>query len=302
MLFAKKLTPMVWFVILLVIACGLALGLPPDPHSLHQLNISSAVYRLAILVVLIPYIVIWYTAFYAFAKLKEYTRSIEDSKDGAAFSKIMIGFGVLAFGLIVPTIVSLVLEDIAAFHGGFRPAATIIVNYLDVLAVIIAFSFVGGGTRRLTRTIKSRPGLLGLRLFTLLIITIGIFFAYLALRNYFRHNNVYYLGLYPLIITLIIPYVYAWAVALLSAYEFQLYSRQASGILYRQALSQLSSGIIVTIAGSVAIQFVDNTLPTKLEHSIGPLIIVIYLLLAIVAVGLILIALGTKKLKKIEDV
>jgi hypothetical protein len=112
----------------------------------------------------------------------------------------------------------------------------------------------------------------------------------------------YYLSTPLLITTLVIPYLFTWFVALLSAYEFGLYARFAKGLLYRHALHQFSYGLVLVIAGSVANQFVDNTFGEKVGRSLGLLLLVGYAILATTAVGLIMMALGTKKLKKIEEV
>jgi hypothetical protein len=91
--------------------------------------------------------------------------------------------------------------------------------------------------------------------------------------------------------------------ALLSAFEFRLYATNANGLLYRRALRRLAYGVLITIAGFVAIGFVDNTfLVSKVSSSLGSLILLEYALLAIIAIGLIFMAYGTKQLKRIEEV
>jgi len=301
MLTLKKFTPTTWFVLLVIITCGLALGLPPDPHTLQQLHISSVAYRIAVLILLVPYGIIWYAAFYAFARLKEYAKVIHGFDDGTAFRNIMIGMGALAFGLIVPTTVSLVLENIASHQPGFKPASVIISNYLGLVVALVSFTYINNGTHLLTKLSKKQPSLKGIRLFALLFIVLSVVFTYLVM-HYRVHHDVYHLNTPLLLITFVIPGLFAWFIALLSAYEFWLYAKFAKGLLYRQALRQFSYGIAATIAGSVASQFVSNTFAQKVNGSLGAVLLVEYLLLALYATGLILMALGTKKLKKIEEV
>lgn len=298
----KKLTPMVWFSILAVITCGLALGLPPDPHTLQQLHISSLAYRIAIVVLLIPYGIIWYAAFYAFAKLKEYVRPIKDFADGKAFHSIMVGMGVLAFELILTTTVSLVLGTIASHHAGFKPANTIINNYLGLAGGIVAFLYINNGTHALTKLSKDWPGLAGIRTSAVLFIALVTTFTYLVINYHTQHHDVYYLNTPLLITTFIMPNLFGWFIALLSAYEFGLYAKFAKGVLYRRALRQFAQGITIGITGSVAGQFLNNTfVAAKLSHSLGALLLAEYALLAFIVAGLGLIALGTKKLKMIEE-
>jgi len=293
---------MAWFIILAVITAGLALGLPPDPHTLHELHISGVAYRIAVLALLIPYGVIWYAAFYAFSKLREYARTIQGFEDGKAFRSITVGMGVLAFGLIVPTAVSLVMQSITGYHPGFRPVSAIVTNHLGILTAVVAFTYINNGTHVLIRLGKNRPGLADIRLFALLFITLATVFTYLV-TNYHLQNNGYYLNTPLLITTLIIPSLFAWLVALLGAYEIWLYAKTAKGVLYRQALRRFSYGIVAAIAGSVASQFVANTFVAgEVHHSIEALLLVDYAFLAVIALGLILMALGTRKLQKIEEV
>lgn len=293
---------MVWFVILAVITAGLALGLPPDPHTLHQLHVSNVGYRVAILVVLVPYGIIWYTAFYAFAKLQEYARVIKGSEDGIAFRRIMFGMGILAFSLVVPTLISLILGNIAIHHPGFKPSSVIIGNYLSLMP-LVAFIVMSRGTHMLTRFSEGRPGLLGVYLFELLFIVLSVFFAYLVNHFNVHHANIYYLNKALLLSTFVVPYLFGWFAALLSAFEFWLYAKHTKGLLYKQSLRFLAYGITVVISGSIAIQFVDNTfIAAKVSQSLSSLLIFEYFLLAIIAVGLILMAMGTNKLKKIEEV
>lgn len=293
---------MVWFIILAVITGGLALGLPPDPHTLQQLHITSVAYRVAILILLVPYGIIWYAAFYAYAKLKEYAYAIKGSEDGKAFHKIMVGMGVLAFALIVPTAISLILTTIAGHHPGFKPASVVIDNYLPITS-LAGFFFIGNGTRMLVNVNKNRPSLTGIRVFALLFITISVGFAYFVFRFHVHHPHVYYLNSFLLMFTFIIPFLFGWFVAFLSAYEFSLYAKNVSGLLYKQAINYLAYGIVITIMGSVAIEFLNNTfVVAKASHSLDSLLVFEYILLIIIAVGLIFMALGTRKLKRIEEV
>ena len=294
---------MVWFTMLAVIAAGLAIGLPPDLQTQHQLHVSSFAYRIAILILLVPYMIIWYAAFYAYAKLKEYVRAIKGSEDGKAFRRIMNGMGFFAFGLILPTIISLIFQTITNHHPGFKPAATIIDTYLSVTVLVVTFILIGNGTRRLTDIGKNRPGLTVMRVFVLAFITLSVAFTSLVLKFHRAHPHVYYLDTTLLIITFIIPYLFGWFVALLCAYEFAMYARNIKGVLYRRALRLMSRGIVITIVGDVFIQFIENTfIASKVNKSIGVLVAFEYLLLIIIGLGLVLIALGTNKLKKIEEV
>ncbi len=292
---------MSWFVVLALLAIGLALGLPPDPQTLLKLHVSATTYRLAIVTVLVPYVLIWYASFYAFAKLQEYSQKLKGAKESAAFRKINAGMGTLAFSLVVPTIVSLTLNNIAAHYVSFKPAATIISNYVNLYPGLVAFLLLCNGARQLLRTVRGGTERLDLRWHAPWFLLLTVMFSHLAIENHYR-SHPYYLTLWLLVITVIVPYLYGWMVGLLSAYDFYLYAGTVHGTLYQKAVRQFANGIAVAIAGSIAVQFVNITLAQSLNRSLGGILLLDYLLLAIVAAGLILMALGTKKLKLIEEI
>jgi len=299
--FLARITAMQWFVVLTVVTVTLVLALPPDPKALATLHVSSAGYRLALLILLIPYVVIWFFGFFAYGKLRSYVGYLHKSKEDAAFRTILLGMGVLAFGLIIPTAISEVLGSIAAHHTGFKPAATIISNYLTLLVALSVFTLIGSGARQLTLMGKNRPTLQGIRVFAAIFIVIGVLFTHLIMRNW-HGNNPYYLNSAWLMLTYIAPYLFAWFMGLLCAYELFLYARSVKAVLYRRGLNQLAYGLGVVIAGDIAVQFVSSALANGKHLTVGLIVLIDYTVLLAILVGLIVMALGTKKLQKIEEV
>lgn len=292
---------MTWFVILVVVVVGLASGLQPDPEAVRQLHTTETTYRLAVAALLVPYIIIWYTGFYTFAKLREYSKPLKHTKDGVGFHTITAGMGVLAFGLVVPTIIALVLNNIAVHHPAFKAPATITNNYLGLFPGLLAFLLLYNGALKLVSTIREKTRKLDLRRHAPWFLLLAATFTYLTLQNRYRFHS-YYLPVWLLVTTIIVPYVYGWMVGLLSAYELRTYAQSVKGLLYQKAIKQFASGIAVAIVASIAIQFVNITIAQRFSHSLGAILLIDYLLLIIVGVGLILMALGTKKLKRLEEI
>jgi hypothetical protein len=299
-----KLSPMRWFAILFVLLCVLSLALPPDPQALKTFHITPTGYRLVIVFLLIPEALLWYASFYAFAKLHEYASFIKGSKEHSALQRISLGMGVLAFGLIIPSIIALPLNYIAAHHEGFRATAAILNHYFSLLVALISFSLLRGGSQRLVGsgiTIR-RGSLLGMRLFAIFFIVLAVFYSYTTLHTRRFSGNPYYMGVFPLMVTIIIPYLYAWFEGMVSAYNLRLYSKHVKGLLYKQAFLQLSFGLVITIIGFIFVQFITSTLGARTDKSLGYILVLIYILLAILIAGLGLMAWGTRKLKRIEEV
>jgi hypothetical protein len=208
--------------------------------------------------------------------------------------------GSLAFALVLPTTLALITSSIAVHHPAFKAGSVIINNYLSLYPGLVAFLLFFNGARELLRTVKGSAEQIDLRWHAPWFLLLGVTFSHLVIQNRYRYHP-YHLSMELLIITIIVPYLYGWLVGLLCAYQLRLYAKTVKGSLYRQAVRQFANGIAISIAGSIAIQFVNTALAQRLNKSLGIVLLVDYLLLIIVAVGLGLMALGTKKLQKIEE-
>jgi hypothetical protein len=202
--------------------CALALILPPDPESLRLYHLNAFSFRLIILLLLLPFVLIWYAAFYAFAKMSEYTRYIKTSKEENAFRKVSIGLGVLAFGFVVPSIISTILNEIASYHHGFKAAAAITNHYIALLVPLLSFTFLGTGARMLSSSVDIKASLNSSRLFGLIFIILCVVFTRSTVTTHHYGGNPYYLSIYTLVITLVIPYLYSWFIGLVSAFDIWL--------------------------------------------------------------------------------
>jgi hypothetical protein len=298
----RKPSPLTWFAILLILTNTLALVLPPSPEVLRTIHISAAEYRVITFTLILPYAIIWFSAFYAYAKLQQYAQQLQITPEGKAFRQIANGVGIMAWGLAIPALLSMMLGAIAARYAGFTATRTIVSNYAILLVPLISFTLIGNGTRSLTEIVRARPSLAGTRSLVFVFIVIGVLFSYFVIHNSNVHHSAYYLPLYALIITIIMPYLYAWFVGFLSAYELRLYAQKTKGVLYRQALIQLAGGITIAIVGSVCLQYLDGVYVGNGNLSLNSFLIIIYSLLIIQGVGYALIALGSKRLKRIEEV
>ena len=80
------------------------------------------------------------------------------------------------------------------------------------------------------------------------------------------------------------------------------YSRRAPGTLYRKTWNLLAIGIASIIIMQIVIQYTTTLSSQFDEFKLLRLLLTIYVLLAMLSVGYLLIALGAKRLKKIEEV
>lgn len=297
-----KSTPITWFAVLLVITCLLAILVPANPTSLHALQISEAVYRLVMLTLMIPYAIIWFAAFYGYDQLAKYSRSLIFTGEGKAFQKVARGLGVLAWGLIMQVLLSIILNAISLNRPGFDGIRAAIDEYFSLAIALVTFVFIENGTYELVQLVRAHHSHTVLRWIVILGALIGALFQHVMLQNQAAGRNQYHLSVYPLIFTIIVPYVFTWITAIISVYELNLYATRVKGLLYKRALQFLANGLSIVILLSVAVQFIDAATAPGSSSSLATILLFDYLLLAAVACGFVLVALGAKRLKRIEEV
>lgn len=291
-----------WFFVLFVITCALALIIPPSAHSLATLHISSLVYHLLLLTLFIPFGIVWFSAFYGYDQLWQYSLALPNTTEGEAFKKIANGLRILAWGYILSVILSLLLGAIYDVFPGFAPARTIIDNYVSLLIALTAFTLIGDGTNILLGFVKGSRGKTSVRALIILSCFVGVMFARSVVMNSNMNHNPYYLPTLTLLLTIVVPYIYTWVVGAIAAMDLRIYSRRIKGVLYRQALQKVASGLVGVILVSIIIQFIDSAFGNGQGLPVGFILLLDYILLAGQAVGYILIAVGAKRLKMIEEV
>ena len=298
----RKTSTMRWYLVLLIIAVILVIVVPPAPGTINKFHISLTEYRLAVSTLILPFAIIWFSAFYAYNRMRLYSNEIRRTREGNAFRSISDGIGVLAWGLALTTIISILFTAIANAHSGFTATQIVIVGYLNILVPLIGFTFIGNGTRNLNVIAKLRPSLIGTRVIVFVFLVIGVFYTHLVVVNSAHRQNTYYLSLYWLLFTFIIPYLYAWFIGLLCANEIRLYAQAIKGIIYKRVLIQLAAGIALVIFGSIVSQFISSVYLTKHSVPLASAFLFTYPVLVIEAIGYGLIAYGARWLKRIEEV
>jgi hypothetical protein len=296
-----------WYTILAIAYLSFALLLPANKVAMHNYNLTSGQYHVLMLVVLIPYVAIWFAAFYGYAKLQEYASKISSTPEGPGFKSIANGFQWLAWGLPVPALISLFLSTIADAHQGFLPASLIIANYLSVLVALVAFIYIGQGTRVLTGIAQTRLNNMETRVILAIFLLIGVAFCFftfqhLNLKSVGSASNPYHLPGWLLITTVIVPYLFAWFSGLLAAYEMLLYGRVVSGVFYRQAMRLLAAGMTSVIASLIFVQYIRSVTPRSGHLSLNSTLLLVNIVYVCMAVGFLLMSIAAARLKRIEEV
>jgi hypothetical protein len=114
-------------------------------------------------------------------------------------------------------------------------------------------------------------------------------------------SDPYHMPDWLIILTLVIPYTFIWCIGIQASVWLYKYRTSVKGFIYRRALVNLSQGVGVIIVVSVLLRFL-TTLTEQLNRlNVTPLLMVLYLLILLYAIGFGLVARGAKKLKQIEE-
>ncbi|MEO8105193.1 MAG: hypothetical protein ABI602_02550 [Candidatus Saccharibacteria bacterium] len=296
-----------YYILLSAIYLLLAVALPGNTQASRIYHLTIPQYHLLQFMVILPLMLLAFSAFYGYAKLQNYANSIEQTPEGKDFDLLALGCKWLAWGLLIPAIITIILSSIANAHPGFAGTSLIISNYVSLLVAIVAFGFISTGSHGLLSRTKKRLSALNLKMLIIAFVLIGVIYCFLTFRQLVGNsigstNNPYALPLWLMFLTIIIPYLYAWIVGLLAAYEIILFSKLSRGVLYRHALQQVASGLSIVIASSVALQYLSAAVPRNEHLSLNSSLAATYAIRLGAAVGYILIARGAMRMKKIEEV
>jgi hypothetical protein len=275
--------------------------IPRSIATMRTFELSTLKYRLLSLTVLIPMSLIWFAAFYGYSKLRAYTRTIHDTPDGQHVAKITTGLLFLVIGLPVTSLSSSVLAILVEHNHSWIAAGTIVKNYLTLLFPLLGFMYISRGARGLSELAGQRPSYWATNLLAAIFIILGIVYSYVILHSQ-NIETLYHLPVWLVLSTLAGPYLFMWNIGILAAFEVYLYSRKAPGVLYRRTWQQLALGIGAIMIMQITVQYVTLITVQFTQLRLLRLLIIIYILLASLSVGYILVALGAKRLQKIEEV
>ena len=271
---------------------------------MESYDLSDVSYRVLILTVsAVPAFITWFAAFYGYEQLRRYTVLIRGSKEAKAFRQLTQGAAWVAYALPVLSTIFIWLTAIANNHQGFRWASVVIINYATVVVALISFNTLGVAARNLSAQNKARPSY---------VLSRGAIFAYLAILLFycyylFSHSmnaesfNPYHLPPWLLLVTIILPFAYAWLIGVIAALDIAAYASKVRGILYRRALQFLASGVLIIIVSNILLQYVNSANVFRGELVLNGILLIRYVLYFGLALGFGLVGYGAKRLQRIEQ-
>lgn len=270
-----------------------------------RFQISLAKTRAIQLSVIVPIITIWFLATYGITQFKRYADQIKGSPDGKALNGLAKGYIALVyFGLIAPSIFT--AFSAYANHAGHRIGFSILNRYIGVGLGIIAFTAVYAGSKAVIDFAGQKQKQTWLVWFT---VAGSFLYVYFLLHYPYRQstpNPDYYSSFYlsdPLLMfSVAVPTIFSWVLGAMAVANIETYAAKVKGIIYRQALSRLVRGTQWIILVAVALQMLIGLGTIFSTASLGTLLLLIYAILALYAVGWLIIARGARRLRQIEEV
>jgi len=289
--------------------CVLSLTIKPDAATLAHYGLSETQARVINIAVIVPYVIIWYVAFFGFIRIKQYVYLIHDNRDGKALKVISDGLMFLAISLPASAILANLKTTISNHDGALIQSTTILYNYVTLAIVLVGAWFVAYGARRLVRTLNQKSYSKTQLLIMGVFVIFCVLYTYVTLTDPARRTPgeltgtaAYYLPDFLVFSTIVIPYIFLWFLGLQAAYYLHVYRRNVAGVLYRNALGFVSSGIAFVVVSFMILRLLVSMSSFLSGLTLKYLLAFIYVLLIIIGTGYVLIAIGAKKLKKIEEV
>lgn len=295
----------IWiFLGLLVVYIILAFSLPTDPRVISRYNFSPADARLLNISIILPISAIYLTALYGFVRFNNYAKSVQDSKEGPYLRQLADGLLVLAFSLPIGSIVGSIRTYISHAQPDLAPEATIVRNYLVLLLASVAIYRIATGIHGLYGTLKKRDSSFLINFAYLGPIILASVYTWLVMVRV-RDVNVtdsFYLPDWLILLTIVVPYTFAWSIGFRAAFQLYDYQRSVKGVVYKEALRNVSIGVGVLIVISILIQLLGTMSGQLNRLNLSPLLTMVYFLLILYGIGYGLVARGAKRLEKIEEV
>lgn len=294
------------FVLVVVFYLFLILVLPASKTVMYQYRLDSVGYRSLLLTLAIPSIIVWGIGLYGVQQLTLYAQRLIGTARGYAFDRMALAMRILVWSLPVTAIFSSLVLAAGISYPALLKVSVIVLNYTLLGFALVSFSLLSGGTRALLLEHKFTMTSAAARVISLLFVVLGSLYCFFVFRNLNTDSltaiqGPYFLPTWLVVLTLLIPFLYAWFCGLLAAFELHHISRMSEGVWYRQALVWLAAGITLVIAGGTSAQYIQTINPQAGYFSVNWLLALSTFIRVITGAGFAVLAIGAKKLQQLEE-
>ena len=280
----------------------------PVNEYTNTFNLEYSQLMLLKLSVVAPFFMIWVVGIFAATAITNYLNTIKGSPEEKGFGRIQQGVMVLLLGLTIGAVLGAIRPFILPDQD-MKIMLAVTVRYVNVFMPLIAFGLFFDGATSLMRLAKKTGNTLSNLWPALLTVAVAVFYSWVIFSNPDRQFGVgpnqtgaLYLTDTMIILTLMIPYIAMWTLGIFAAARLSDYSNSVLGTIYRSALSWFARGILFTILLSISFQALTLLNEYFAHAGLQAILIIVYVLLAAIAMGYVFLWLGARKLRLIETV
>jgi hypothetical protein len=277
---------------------------PIDQQTLDTFHISAVQLRLIDLPALFIVAAIWTCTAYGFAHFKQYALLIKNSSDGKGINTLANGLGFIVLQLVVTGMFSSITAIQAVENGLGRVGNILVIStFLGLVLNIVSFYVLRMGAGQLVRTLKNaKPNNSN---WLIAFAAVSAVYLYLISNGYpptsVTDSIYHHLSLPAALVLVGLGNIVSWYLALSAAFRLSYYQNHVQGVIYKSALRLFARGVYFIVGCSILAQIL-STFTTALEDlELAPILVVLYILVAIIGAGFVFIAQSAKKLRKIEE-
>ena len=254
--------------------------------------------------ILLPVLVIWLLAARGYKRLKKYAEAIKEHPDGKALQLISRSILLLLTYVMVQFIASAMVPYFR--ETDYLPLAVFLQNHTPlVLAFAGSVYMLLGSMRLAAMSPKTKYRL------TRQLVVIALYLVISAIASWYFYQNIQTRfdlsgipnfalpGALPLF-TYALPYLLTWLLGIMSAIHILTYAFYAKGVIYMRPLQKLAGGILVILFTSFLIQLFLMTIRVVPGIPLQYVLLPVYGLQALYALGFALVHSGAKRLHLIE--
>lgn len=281
---------------------------PTDPVTIVDRHLSVLDARIIALTFASVFIVLWLFSYIAARELIAYSHSIKQYKDGDAFLMLACALLVLAVYLPVRAISKILLNYIAHLHPAFTTQSNMIITYTNVLFPLAVFVYISRGGSRLFSMVKAKVPLEHVSILALTLCVLASTYCFAAFSSYTKLTPsdwlvpIDYKVAMPLrIFTLVVPFLFMWAIGFMAMYQIYFYQQKIRGIIYRNSLRLLTLGLALLILANIAVQYITVFAPIIKHLPAGLTLFCASVIFSIMLTACLLIIKGVNRLRVFEE-
>lgn len=297
-----------WNITFVVLAFAVYLGLnltAPDSGKTSPHHLSEAMIILLTATILGLWLLTCSFGLYAWLKLDAYAQLLPKGVERRAYDQIAKGVWLLAYGLLVSSILT-ASKPFFAGNASLGAVVSQINYYIIVITPFLGFLYLRLGTKRLAVSTQAAMTL-GTKLLTVgpPVVLLASFYIFLVATNSGPDAQALSDGplgflMLPFNIALVVS---SWTMGLLAALNVERATHRGESAKNTQALVKLYNGILTMTGGFIILDALMSLGTTRLlSLPLEVTVLLLYIFIGVVALGFMIVSSGARALMALVQV